>query len=1628
MNFVRRKLSLLSLFIRHKFFTQTNLKRASIFVFLFSIFSLFFYALPALAQDSGTIRDGLMAWISEVFLGLGQFFMKFTIFALKFFIEIAKYNDYIDAPTVVVGWVMVRDVANMFFVVVLLAIAVGTILGIEQYAWNKTLVKLILAAVFINFSNMICGLIIDVAHVFTITFVSAIAATAGGNLLAMFKLEEVYKIVVGKPPAGSGIGLDVLIGSFAAFMFSFMVFLMILAYLVIMLVRMVVLWVLIILSPIAFITSVLPQTESYGKEWWKEFFNYVLTAPIIVFFLWLAFATMGAGNVMNDLGMSMGEDTLREVAFDQADTAPQSLSVSAVTTWTNLASLLIPLFFLYVGMDRVQKLGVAGSGLLNKAWDVGKKVAIGASGVGLATKLGKGAMSLTGKGIKGATKGILYKAPLVGGKAWERRGKLAWRAAKRWGRGMDDEPKTKVGAAVKKLLSPAQAVSKWFAYRGALQEKELKVSQIVDEEQGKLMGKQVTSSEHGARARDLKGRIAAYEERSQEREKKESDKSKVDEQSKMRYQHRYISRINPETGKREPYKLAVWLGLTRGEVRSEQGTMAEDIARHRKGAVYQGDRKKEMDAEADSKVEQEGLTELTRIEEAKERLAESEMSQPEIDLAAEIKADGVEIAMDKTNLDAAVERRTGARIKQRRFDKKAETITTQRANLEAQWDDYNNNPIVVRAREEDEDVLAAATAKGNIFADLQKLNAEKNELDKKKLGLGGLTSEEQTRYNEIEAEVKAKDLEMSAADEEGEKVLEAAIKKQEGGEDLINHRNKLRDAGEDVNKLADKLTAEKNADPILKQISAYEQRQRELIRGKETARAKKVKDAKLLKKTRVDATSADESSLSQSRTKLLEEGEASLHKQLIARGLSEEDSTALVAEVKAGLIKDGILTDEMMGGKPVYQGASSLASKQAIQERSTERATGKVEEQKAQMKHKALGLAAVGEMFDATLASRFGKTAAEAFADRIEQDKLSLITAKGVKELQTALKNAVKDGVKVQDVKLENTAAQAAQAQYLSQYFKDLTDLEQKRATDEVDGKFSEERLGFSTPATAYKSLVKRRMDETFQGVEREQAMTMAMGSLGQLFKARANGETLSSDQTAQMMANTQYLVTQAWHDDLLALLVNKMRDLDTGKLKDPKEIEEVENLKNIFVHQLGWGQIKDGKVNLVNRSGADRANDLQRLQASAGDVDTVLSENAVLKSMKHSTQFGDKERGYSASVDHIADQMKAANIVDSNGNIGVDDARLRAFGQTIGVTGKTAINELKSFAKSVIQTSMTAGEDKTAIPASQQFKNTMGQYQEALEIVSDFKRLSMAVGHIDDAGHSFYDSDEKMFRGQLHRDATKFMLGDWNKLDSRKRAATLKTHSITQMDEDNGTASHWDRDAYEVTFAGFTTERLVEQLEDRNQRHLSFRSATEKIRKNEEDGSYIIADAESDLVTKVKLKGQGIDPKTATKEQIVAAQVAAIKDIARSSAIGLKHESAVLVSILGKMTGQKWDESVNKGELNLDVGKGTKYAAKIRSVQDYVTWVNFVRGDKDEYDGDSKNTAYFPEEDDREFFELTVNDISSKTERHGKKTLEVRDGKLVSIAAPTPTSGPTASRGSRKGPGKGPKKGKKRR
>ncbi len=251
---------------------------------LFLIFGIFFIGYNAHADWAVDILSGILS-IFIWALGL------ILVLVIKGLVLIASYQHFIDSQAVILGWVIVRDICNMFFVVILMIIAFGTILHLEDYNYKKWLPKLILMAVLINFSKTICGLLIDITQVVMLTFVNAFKDIGGANLTEMLGITKIVQI------SGSAGDVSTVVGAYVLGMIYLIVAIIVIVTMAMMLaMRLVMIWIYVVLSPAAYLMSAFPGGQKYASQWWSEFIKNLIVGPVLAFFIWLSLAALSNGN------------------------------------------------------------------------------------------------------------------------------------------------------------------------------------------------------------------------------------------------------------------------------------------------------------------------------------------------------------------------------------------------------------------------------------------------------------------------------------------------------------------------------------------------------------------------------------------------------------------------------------------------------------------------------------------------------------------------------------------------------------------------------------------------------------------------------------------------------------------------------------------------------------------------------------------------------------------------------------------------------------------------------------------------------------------------------------------------------------------------------------------------------------------------------------------------------------------------------------------------------------------------------------------------------------------------------------------------------------------------------------
>lgn len=396
-------------------------------VFLLSAFGVFVISSAAFAGTSviatlvSEILNVIVGWMGKLILLLFDLLVG----------RLAPYNDFVDSNAVSTGWVLTRDISNMFFILILLAVAFGTILKIEQLNYQKVLPKLLVMAVVINFSKTICGLIIDFGQVVMLTFVNAFSAAAGGNFLNAFGLKRLLEISIsGAENLGTNLDWHVASAYLLAVVMMTVVLIVVIVFIITLAYRIVILWVLVILSPLAFLAGGFPVGKASGaySKWWEDFVGAVVIGPVLAFFLWLALLVAGGGNLAEaefkePAGYKAPVSELTGAgALETAVGGGENYFMTEGGTTGSVTSFIIATALLLAGLTAAQSVGgVAGSfagqatsGVKGFMGTALKGTALGAGA--LAARAGKGAAGWTDRQTRARERlyGAVSRVPGMG--------------------------------------------------------------------------------------------------------------------------------------------------------------------------------------------------------------------------------------------------------------------------------------------------------------------------------------------------------------------------------------------------------------------------------------------------------------------------------------------------------------------------------------------------------------------------------------------------------------------------------------------------------------------------------------------------------------------------------------------------------------------------------------------------------------------------------------------------------------------------------------------------------------------------------------------------------------------------------------------------------------------------------------------------------------------------------------------------------------------------------------------------------------------------------------------------------------------------------------------------------------
>ena len=273
-----------------------------------------------------------------------------------------------DIDGVAYGWRIVRDLCNMFFILVLLIIAFATILRLENYSMKKYLPKLLIMAVLINFSKTICLFLIDISQVVMLTFSNAFAG-ASSNFVVMLHIDEL--LALSKAVDFGDMDSQMFYAAGLALIFMAIALFIMIMLMGILIMRLIMFWILIVLAPLAFLSTAVPGGGKYWTQWWGEFTKYLIVGPVLAFFTWLSLTI--AKNAYDFLDLSSAENiqtTITEIG--NSENAMQLILAIGLLIGAMKITMSIGAMGASFGANLASKAKMTGLGLGTKGLNLGK--------------------------------------------------------------------------------------------------------------------------------------------------------------------------------------------------------------------------------------------------------------------------------------------------------------------------------------------------------------------------------------------------------------------------------------------------------------------------------------------------------------------------------------------------------------------------------------------------------------------------------------------------------------------------------------------------------------------------------------------------------------------------------------------------------------------------------------------------------------------------------------------------------------------------------------------------------------------------------------------------------------------------------------------------------------------------------------------------------------------------------------------------------------------------------------------------------------------------------------------------------------------------------------------------------
>jgi hypothetical protein len=211
---------------------------------------------------------------------------SFNFLADSFLYVSPKVFDTSNTNSAYSAWQKMRDIANIAFVIAFLIIIFSqlTSVGITNYGVKKMLPRLVIAAILVNISYFVCQIAVDLSNVVGYSLqnlLTNLVPVSTSSTTGFWSGGGSWVSVAGGILAGiAGVGIAwVSLATLIPMLIAAVVALVMILF--ILVARQALVILLVVISPLAFVCYLLPNTDKLFKKWRSAFTAMLLLFPII---------------------------------------------------------------------------------------------------------------------------------------------------------------------------------------------------------------------------------------------------------------------------------------------------------------------------------------------------------------------------------------------------------------------------------------------------------------------------------------------------------------------------------------------------------------------------------------------------------------------------------------------------------------------------------------------------------------------------------------------------------------------------------------------------------------------------------------------------------------------------------------------------------------------------------------------------------------------------------------------------------------------------------------------------------------------------------------------------------------------------------------------------------------------------------------------------------------------------------------------------------------------------------------------------------------------------------------------------------------------------------------------------